>query len=60
MQFKFVFLNVFAIYLFDGFEWVEFNSYLHTFTKFFKNNHKFLENNKHNMSLKFMIDLASN
>jgi len=38
---------------FDGFNWVKFDNYLHTFIKFFKNNYKLLENNKHNMSLRF-------
>jgi len=67
MQHKFVFLNVFIIYLFlinlfllsslqsnfDIFDWIEYVSYIHTFTTFFKNNYKFLENNKHEMSLRF-------
>jgi len=67
MQFKFIFLNVFLIYLFvlnfyllsllqsnlDRFDWIESVDIIHTFIRFVKNNHKFLENNKHNMSLRF-------
>jgi len=68
MQFKFVFLNVFIIYLFllnlyflpllqsnfDRFDWIKYVDYIHIFIIFIKNNHKFLENNKHNMSLRFI------
>ena len=66
MQFKFIFLNVFIIYLFllnfyllsvlqsnlDRFDWIEFVDIIHTSIRFVKNNYNFLENNKHNMSFK--------
>jgi len=67
MQFKFIFLNVFIIYLFllnfyllsllqsnlDRFDWIESVDIIHTSIRFIKNNNKFLEKNKHNISLRF-------
>jgi len=69
MQFKFILLNVFIIYLFilnlyfltfyckitfDKFDCIEFVGYIDTILTFIKNNHKFIENSKHNMSLRYL------
>ena len=67
MQFKFIFLNVFIMYLFllnlyllsllqsnlDRFDWIQSVDIIHISIRFIKSNNIFLENNKHNMSLRF-------